>query len=176
MWVATGVISGYDMATGTPNGVVATGSGFFYDVTTRPGDPYLYTADATNGQILRFDPATGLLVDTFASGLSSPSFLEWRNDILYVSTGGVGTGNIRRFLADGTDLGDFVPAGLLSAPEQFAWDANGDLYVANKGVDDVVKYNGTTGALINPLFATGMELDFPFGLAFGPDGNLYVSP
>ena len=36
-----------------------------------------------------------------------------------------------------------------------------------------MEYNGTTGAFISD-FASGNGLNSPDGLAFGPDGNLYV--
>jgi len=36
-----------------------------------------------------------------------------------------------------------------------------------------LRYNGTTGAFID-TFASGSGLSGPAGLAFGPDGNLYV--
>jgi DNA-binding beta-propeller fold protein YncE len=39
---------------------------------------------------------------------------------------------------------------------------------------EVFRYNGSTGALMG-TFASGGGLNFPCGLVFGPDGNLYVS-
>jgi DNA-binding beta-propeller fold protein YncE len=45
--------------------------------------------------------------------------------------------------------------------------------VASEGNNEVIRYNGTTGALIG-TFASGGGLNYPFGLVFGPDGNLYV--
>jgi len=49
-----------------------------------------------------------------------------------------------------------------------------DLYVSSSHTDQVLRYNGTTGAFMN-VFASGGGLDEPLGLVFGPDGNLYVS-
>jgi DNA-binding beta-propeller fold protein YncE len=51
---------------------------------------------------------------------------------------------------------------------------DGNLYVASFGTNEVIRYNGTTGVLID-TFASGGGLSGPFGLVFGPDGNLYVS-
>ncbi|HSU30500.1 MAG TPA: PEP-CTERM sorting domain-containing protein [Bryobacteraceae bacterium] len=54
-----------------------------------------------------------------------------------------------------------------------------DLYVGNffgPGNEDVLRYNGSTGASLGTFVPTGSGgLTFPLGGAFGPDGNLYVS-
>jgi WD40 repeat protein len=46
-----------------------------------------------------------------------------------------------------------------------------NLYVSNSDGDDVLRFNGTTGAFIS-TFASNVE--DAAGLAFGPDSNLYV--
>ncbi|MEQ1848790.1 MAG: hypothetical protein ABL983_24830, partial [Nitrospira sp.] len=46
------------------------------------------------------------------------------------------------------------------------------LYVTSYDTDQVLRYNGTTGAFID-VFVTGI-LDGPTGLTFGADGHLYV--
>jgi hypothetical protein len=53
-----------------------------------------------------------------------------------------------------------------------AYGADGSLYVAGNVSDNVVRFNGSTGAFQN-VFASG--IDGANGLAFGPDGNLYVA-
>lgn len=54
-----------------------------------------------------------------------------------------------------------------------------DLFVGNffgPGNEDVLRYNGTTGAFVSTFVPTGSGgLSFPLGGTFGPDGNLYVS-
>ena len=50
----------------------------------------------------------------------------------------------------------------------------GNLYVSDEINNYVLRFNGTTGALIG-TFASGGGLNSPAGLVFGPDGNLYVT-
>jgi len=54
-----------------------------------------------------------------------------------------------------------------------------DLFVGNffgPGNEDVLRYNGTTGAFVSTFVPTGSGgLSFPLGGTFGPDNNLYVS-
>jgi DNA-binding beta-propeller fold protein YncE len=51
---------------------------------------------------------------------------------------------------------------------------DGNLYVSSTATNQVLRFNGTTGAFVD-VFASGGGLTGPYGLAFGPDGNLYVS-
>jgi len=109
--------------------------------------------------------------------------------------------NVLRFDGNsGNFIGEFIPPGSggLSNPDQivFGPDGNGDdksdIYVSsgdNPGnsaeptASAVLRYDGITGAFIdkfvgdNPNTAADETggLSRPYGLAFGPDGNFYVS-
>jgi len=51
-----------------------------------------------------------------------------------------------------------------------------ELYLNSQNTDEVLRYNGTTGAFMNAFVSMGDGgLNRPTGLVFGPDGNLYVS-
>ncbi len=91
---------------------------------------------------------------------------------LYVSS----TNTIKRYNSSGTYLGDFVTSGSggLNAAFDLKFGPDGNLYVSSFNTNQVLKYNGSTGAFIS-VFASGNGLANPHGLAFGPDGNLYVS-
>lgn len=49
-----------------------------------------------------------------------------------------------------------------------------DLLVSSSNSNEVLRYDGTTGAFLG-VFASAGNLDAPNGLAVGPDGNVYVS-
>ncbi len=50
-----------------------------------------------------------------------------------------------------------------------------NLYISSASKDNVLRFNGTSGAFINEFVTAGSGgLDSARGLAFGPDGNLYV--
>lgn len=49
----------------------------------------------------------------------------------------------------------------------------GDLLVSSRFSDNVLRYDANTGDFIG-VFATGHGMDNPNGIAYGPDGNLYV--
>jgi hypothetical protein len=48
------------------------------------------------------------------------------------------------------------------------------LFVSDRSSDSILRYDGTTGALIG-VFASGGDLHVPTGIVFGADGNLYVA-
>ena len=52
--------------------------------------------------------------------------------------------------------------------------ATPDLLVSVAFNDSVLRFDGITGSFVG-VFAAGAGLDFPEGLKFGADGNLYVS-
>jgi len=66
-------------------------------------------------------------------------------------------------------------AGGLSQPLGLVFRPDGNLYVASNITDEVLRYNGTTGAFID-VFVSAFSggLNGPQDPVFGPDGNLYV--
>jgi sugar lactone lactonase YvrE len=50
------------------------------------------------------------------------------------------------------------------------------LYVSSGATNQVLEYNGSTGAFVEAFVTAGSGgLNTPHGITFGPDGNLYVS-
>jgi outer membrane protein assembly factor BamB len=93
---------------------------------------------------------------------------------------------VYRFTDTGTQIGagPFVTLagnGGLNLPHKPLLFPDGNLYVASAANDRILRYDGTTGAFLNAFIqpnANGLgatDLDYPVDMAFGPDGNLYVS-
>jgi glucose/arabinose dehydrogenase len=128
---------------------------------------------------------------SFTQGLGSDMAINAKGDV-FVS----GTGTIYKTDSRGTS-GVFT-TGLSSGSGGMAFDANGDLFVANyrDGLISKIIISKTTGlpgpavifARLNPprssfldklpswlSFLPGMAQYGPISLTFGPDGNLYVA-
>src|SRR2546425_10113064 len=104
--------------------------------------------------------------------------------IAFITDDRGGPGSVQRY--DGTTgaaLGTVAAGGALSGPTGLVFGPDGNLYVTSIDNGKVLRYNGTTGGFLNTFVATlphGVDPTFgfalgPLGLAFGPDGNLYVS-
>jgi hypothetical protein len=81
----------------------------------------------------------------------------------------------------GQSGGAFVPQsnnGGLNNATAMAWGPDGNLYVGSLNTNQVLRFDGTTGAFLGTFLdaSTGLVADAPFmqGLQFRPDGKLYV--
>ncbi|QDT51611.1 Calx-beta domain protein [Symmachiella dynata] len=179
---ATNSILRYDATTGAFIDEYFTGAAG--DMIIGP-DGDFYVANVATDSILRYDGATGALLGTFASGggLNDPRGLVFGPDgNLYVTSNQ--TDSVLRYNGTtGAFIDQFVLPNTedLGNPVGLAFGADGNLYVSNhgrggsRGPYNVLVFNGTTGAYIKELFGDGAGgLDEPTGLAFGPDGNLYL--
>ncbi len=139
-------------------------------------DGNLYVGSFSMNDVLRFNGVTGAFIDVFATvplagSLGSVGDVKFGPDgNLYVTL--ISEGNdIWRF--DGTtgaSLGPFIPASdpHPDGPFRIRFGPDGNLYVSARDTDNVLRYNGTTGAFID-IFASGGGLDNPTGLAFLPE-------
>lgn len=157
-----------------------------FGITVGPSGDLFATGLNTN-VVLRFDGITGASKGVFASGggLNHPTYLTFGPDgNLYVSS--QGTNQVLRYDGEtGAFIDVFASGGGLDGPFGLAFGPDGDLYVASGGSLDlsdpsarapgpVLRYDGTTGAF-KSIFASSNNLVNPDALAFGPNGDLYVS-
>jgi WD40 repeat protein len=151
-------------------------------------DGNLLVASPENNRVARFDQMTGEFLGDFVSsgsgGLDRPHGLIFGLDgNLLVSS--AETHSIKRYdRTTGAYLGDFVPpySGGLGRPTGLTFGPDGNLYLMSAADDRVMRYDGTTGAPVpapgkdGAIFVDPGTLLYAYGeLAFGADGNLYVS-
>src|SRR5688572_13021977 len=189
---------------GSTNGVLRyTAIGEFVDVFAPVGsggltiacclafgpDDNLYVGSPLTASVLRYNGATGEFIDVFvppgSGGLASPVVIAFGPDgNLYVGDFGVGRVQpaVRRYDGrSGAFIDVFVEAnggGMVGAPDpqHFAWGPDGHFYIAAPAAGKVLRFDGSTGDFLSVVVAneTGRP-PVAGGLAFGPDGALYVA-
>jgi DNA-binding beta-propeller fold protein YncE len=146
-----------------------------------PRGSQLLVSSHDTHSVLRYDAATGALIDPFvptgSGGLGMPHGLALGPDgNLYVCNRQYHS-ILRYDIRTGTFLGEFVPArsGGLDTPIGLVFGPDGQLYVSSYGTHSILRYEGRTGAFLGAFVAAGQGgLRTPYGLEFGPDGHLYV--
>ena len=159
-------------------------------------DGNLYVTDgldtgknSTYHNVLRYDGDSGAFIDDFADSgqVQSPrSVLFGPDGNLYVACGSSKkTSAVQRFNGvTGAFIDSFVaprtggyrnPAGMVFGPDG---TGNGtfDLYTSILFTNEILRYDGATGVFKGVYVSPGSGgLSWPFGITFGPDGNLYVA-
>lgn len=118
----------------------------------------------------------GKFVDNSFVTFSEARGIAFRGGLVYVANG---QNVVMRF--DPTKSGNqafvdtFASNAAIDNPEGIAFGPDGSLYVANRGDGKILRFNGTTGALIGALSNGISGLTSPDDMAFGADGRLYVA-
>ena len=144
----------------------------------------LLVGNTAADNVVAYSQNSGKYLGEFISAdsglLDSPDAIVVGPDsMLYVSTGtSLANSAILRFDWDGNYLGVFASGGGMLRPYGYAWGPDGMLYVASFLSDQILRYNGVTGAFVD-VFAQGDALpdglNGPDDIAFGPDGMLYIT-
>ena len=143
---------------------------------------YAVNAPSLNGNvgkgtdgIEKYDPVTGQYLGRFADIASPFGIIFGPDGDLYVSSTLVYAPDpprsdyiTRLDGASGVNLG--VVLRELKVPFNMAWHPSGDLLVVEHFAGRVQRYDTATGALVG----TFLQVPFPVGMTYGPDGDLYV--
>lgn len=178
---------------GALNGTLYVASGFGTNnanppVTTSTNKIHRYTVA---GGVATAAPAGGQQGSIFSNGADGVTNgiegLAIRGNILYASS--LLENKINSYNAGtGVFNSNFVAPALggLSLPTGITFGPNGNLFVCSSGSDDVKEYAGpgaaTPGDFVQDFVqddadtnSSNYGLNAPEGIAFGPDGNLYVT-
>ena len=176
----------YDPATEVVDVFVSSGSGGLDDPQglVFGGDGHLYVNSGNTDEVLRFDGSDGSFLGAFVTGgsggLDAPRRLVFSGGDLYVSSWR--THQVLRYDGatgdfDGVFVGDdpgttsMDESGGLYKPKGLLFGSDGSLYVASDFTDNVLRYDGTTGAFLGEFVTAGSGgLSRPSGIRFGQTG------
>ena len=150
----------------------------------RRPDGYTIVSGFNSDALHVYVTATGAFERTVAPVPGAQSVVTGADGLLYVCAEKVDE-ILRIDPVTWTILGPFVgddpltpvdETGGLDGPTGALFGPDGNLYVASFNTDEVLRYDGSTGAFLDVFVAAGSGgLNGPdAGLAFGADGHLYV--
>jgi DNA-binding beta-propeller fold protein YncE len=145
-------------------------------------DGNLLVSDGQTNQVKEYDSTTGAFIKVFAStDLDGPEGMTIHQGVLYVTTSNPPQGIQQFDAATGVNTGHFVPSLVNASPRDVKVNpANNRLYVLYYNAATVETFDLTTKASFGLLMPAGTPLGSgglytPSAMAFGPDGNLYIS-
>jgi len=140
-------------------------------------DGNFYVTNSDTDTVLRLNGTTGAFVNDFATSVEDAAGLAFgpANNLFVVNSTDPGSVTVLN-ATTGALITKVDAGGILNDPEGITLGPDKNIYVANAGGNNILKFNGTTGAFIGKLVADGSGgLIGPRGVAFGPDGSLFVA-
>lgn len=171
---ADGAVLRFDPQAGTAEIFIPTG------ILTQPSsltfgpDGNLYVADLSTGEVRRFDAATGSDLGALVTGLTEPYGIAFGPDNnLYITHS---SDRVSRYNGStGAFIDDFVTPGDggLSSARGLVFLPDGDLVVASRGTNGLLRYDGTTGDFVRVFYDNTPSIQ-PWGVTVSPYGNVFA--
>ncbi len=161
----------YDASGANPVAFITTNLNWPQDIVFLEDSNRVLISNLGTNKITKYDATTGAYISDFATGIAGPTRMKIGIDgLLYVLQWN-GSGTVRRYMLDGTYVGEFTTMGV---PQSIGldWDGAGNLYVSSYTADLVRKFDPSgndLGAFINT------DLVGPTNIWFDTNGDLFVS-
>jgi WD40 repeat protein len=173
----------YQGTSGAFVGVAASGGALGDPLGLTIGlDGNLLVSDGQTNQVKRYDSASGTFIDVFAStSLAGPMGITIHDGVLYVANSNPPQGVQAFDATTGANTGHFVPSLANPSPRDVKVNpTNNRLYVLYYNAATVETFDLGTRSSFGLLMPVGSPLGSgglftPSAMAFGPDGNLYIS-